>query len=327
MNQHLLISAVPFSTADPSPLQVVKDAGISYVLNPFGRTLSEAEMLELVPGCRVIVAGTEPITASVMDRALELQLISRVGIGLDSVDLDAARKRGIRVSYTPDEPAPAVAELTIGLMIDLLRHISTSNLGLRGQNWDRPLGRRLSEVTVGLVGVGRIGKRVVKHLRGFGTRILAFDVAPDLDFGIKHELEWVDDPVRLFEKSDAISLHVPLTKQTHHLIDTAALRVMKKSAVLVNTARGGVVDEAALFNALKSGEISGAAMDVFDKEPYIGPLTEVNNCILTCHLGSCTVDCHTAMELKAVEEAVRFFKGEPLQGLIPSDAASFKREL
>ena len=323
MNQHLLISAVPFSTADAAPLSTIKSAGISYTLNPHGRTLSEEEMISLVPGCHVIIAGTEPITAAVMDRSPSLKLIARVGIGLDSIDLEAAHKRGIQITYTPDEPAPAVAELTVGLAIDLLRHVSMSNRGLGKQIWDRPLGRRLSESAIGLVGVGRIGRLVGLHLRAFGARVLCYDIAPDLQLSARDGFEWVDELDQLIEKSDILSLHVPLTEKTYHLIGVAELRRMKKSAVLINTARGGVVDETALFNALSKGEISAAAVDVFESEPYAGRLIELDNCILTCHLGSCSVDCHTAMELKAAEEAVRYFKGQPLRGLIPVGTVAF----
>lgn len=318
MIHKILISAVPFSTASQTPIDALRSTGAALTVNPYGRTLSESEMFALVPGHTVIVAGTEPITADVMDQAPQLRLISRVGIGLDSVDLDAAKARGIAVSYTPDEPAPAVAELTIGLMIDVLRFVSVRNISFRRGEWDRPLGRRLANVTVGLVGMGRIGRRVARHLSAFGTRILASDLSPDDTFGRDMNLTWVDNHT-LCKDADIVSLHVPLTDDTRCMINGDVISSMKRGSALINTSRGNIVDEVALHRALKSGHLSGAAMDVFSVEPYAGPLTELDNCVLTCHLGSCTDDCHTAMELRAAEEAARFIAGVQLTGLVPGE--------
>lgn len=318
MREPILISAVPFASTDSSPMDTVLSAGIPFAMNPHSRTLSEAEMLELVVGRRVIIAGTEPITAAVMDQAPELELISRVGIGLDSVDLRAARERGVKVSYTPDEPAPAVAELTIGLILCLLRDINKRDRGFRRGEWDRPLGRRIAECTIGVVGVGRIGKRVIKLLENFAPKIIANDLKPDIEFGKKHTVEWCSKE-ELYSRSDVITIHTPLTNTTRNLIESSEFCSMQAGTVLVNTARGGIVNERALFDALAQSSIHAAAIDVFDVEPYRGPLVDLENCILTCHQGSCTEDCHTLMELHAAEEAVRFLKGQPLLGLVPEE--------
>jgi D-3-phosphoglycerate dehydrogenase len=251
-----------------------------------------------------------------MDRAPKLRLISRVGIGLDGVDLLAARERGIAVSYTPDAPAPAVAELTTGLMLALLRGISSTDRNMRNGVWHRVMGRRLARCTVGIIGVGRIGKRLIRHLGGFGCRILANDLEPDWEFGRAHGVEW-GDKERIFREADIITLHVPLTPLTRNLITRRELDWMKPTALLVNTARGPLVSEHDLADALRNNGIAGAAIDVFSLEPYAGELCAIERCILTCHMGSMSVDCRTQMEVEATEEAVRFLRNEPLLHRVP----------
>lgn len=314
--RRVLITTVPFGEIDRKPLDLLEAAGIEYVINPLGRKLKEPELAELASSFGVIIAGTEPNTAKVMDNAPHLRLISRVGIGLDSVDLHAARDRQILVSYTPDAPAPAVAELTIGMMLSLLRSIAQTDRGMRNGVWRRYMGLRLADLTVGVIGVGRIGKRVIRHLQGFGSPILANDIQPDLEFGYTYGITWADKE-KIFQEADIITLHLPLTPETEYLIDRDTLALMKPGALLVNTSRGPIVREAALVEALRSGHLGSAAIDVFEQEPYAGELVTLENCLLTCHMGSCSRDCRARMEIEATEEAIRFLKGEPLQGLVP----------
>jgi D-3-phosphoglycerate dehydrogenase len=310
----VLITTVPFGQKDPAPLRLLESAGLDYTINPIGRRLTEPELAAMIPGVEWLVAGTEPIGRQVMAAADKLKLISRVGIGLDNVDLLDARRRGIAVAYTPDGPSPAVAELTVGLMLNLLRGIHHAHAGAQAGQWDRIMGRRLSEVTVGVIGVGRIGRRVIDLLAPFGGRILAHDLAPS---DVPHpRVEWTDFD-RIAAESDVLSIHVPLTGQTRGLVDAAVLRRMKRDAVLVNTARGGIVDEAALAEALRAGEIAGAAVDVFQVEPYAGELTSVKNCLVTCHMGSMSEDCRFRMEYDAVSAVVRFARGESVD-LVPA---------
>src|SRR6185503_804452 len=219
----------------------------------------------------VLSAGTEPITARVMDAAPNLKLISRVGVGLDNVDLAAARARGITVSYTPEAPSPAVAELAVGLMLALLRDIPGADRVMRDGVWRRTMGRRLSNMTVGVIGVGRIGKRVVRHLCGGfpGVRILADDLAPDRGFGSRYGIEWASKQ-EIYAAADVITLHLPLTPQTRALIGARELALMKPTTVVVNTSRGNMIHEQELALALREGRIAGAAIDVFEREPYSG---------------------------------------------------------
>lgn len=316
--RRVLITTVPFGEVDRRPLALLDEAGIDYVINPIGRRLRAEELAEMIVDVDVLIAGTEPITAAVMDRAPRLRLISRVGIGLDSVDLQAARARDILVSYTPDAPAPAVADMTMGLILSLLRSLAQADRGMRGGVWHRFVGRRLSELTVGVVGVGRVGKRLIRHLQGFTPQILANDLAPDPEFGVLHQVRWVDKET-LYKEADIITLHLPLTPLTGNLITRRELEMMKRDTVLINTSRGGMVNEHDLAQALKKGRLAGAALDVFGQEPYSGELVTIENCLLTCHMGSMARDCRAQMELEATEEAVRFFKGEPLRQLVPED--------
>ena len=316
--RRVLITTVPFGEVDRRPLDLFEAAGINYAINSIGRRLRAEELAEMIGDVDVLIAGTEPITATVMDRANRLRLISRVGIGLDSVDLRAAREREILVSYTPDAPAPAVAEMTMGLILSLLRSLAQADRAMRGGVWHRFVGRRLSELTVGVIGVGRVGKRLIRHLQGFAPRILANDIVPDHQFGSAHQVHWVEKET-IYKEADIISLHLPLTPLTKNLITRREMDMMKPDAMLLNTSRGGMVNEHDLAQALKQGRLAGAALDVFGQEPYSGELVTIEQCLLTCHMGSMSRDCRAQMELEATEEAVRFCKGEPLRLLVPED--------
>lgn len=322
----VLITTVPFAERNRLPVELLASAGIEHVINPLGRKLKEDELAELARGCAALIAGTEPITAAVMDRAPSLRLISRVGIGLDNVDLLAAEQRGIAVAYTPDAPAPAVAELTIGLMLSLLRSVHVANLQMHHGKWTRVFGRRIAEITLGVIGTGRIGARVLRRIVPFGTpRVLANDLAPDTKLVPELKLEWVGKE-DIYRNADLISIHVPLTSQTKNMVRREQLLMMKADALLINTSRGGIVNESDLAEVMRAGHLGGAALDVFEREPYQGELAGIERCLLTCHMGSMSVDCRTRMEIEATEEVVRFFAGEPLRSAVPAQEYDVQRE-
>jgi len=317
----ILVTTIPFGEKDRKPLEILESVGADIQINPLGRKLTETDLADLIPGTDILIAGTEPITESVLDRANQLKLIARVGIGLDSVDLLAARARQVAVSYTPDAPSPAVAELTIGLMIDLLRNSHVSNLRLHQGDWYRYFGKRLTEVTIGIIGLGRIGSRVVKHLAGFDCQsILVNDINPEVQTpehpNCKVRRVEVD---QIFHEADIISIHIPLSPATKDLITVRQIEQMKPEVLLINTSRGGIINESDLYNALNAERIGGAAVDVFEHEPYTGPLNGMDNCLLTAHMGSMSVDCRTQMELEACEEAARFIMKQPLQSSVPEE--------
>ena len=321
----VLITTVPFAEKNKLPINLLESNGIQFLVNPFNKKLTEDELCSLISDFDVVIAGTEPITEKVMKNAKKLKLISRVGIGLDSVDLSAAEKRGIIVSYTPDAPAPAVAELTIGLMISLLRSIHVSNSQMHDGNWHRFFGRRLQKITVGIVGVGRIGKGVLRKLISLGVeKILVNDIKNiDEDF-LNDNIEWTKKD-RVYQEADLISIHLPLTHETYNMIQKAELLSMKEDAMIINTSRGGIVNEDDLYEVMNSGHLSGAAIDVFDFEPYNGPLKEIERCILTSHMGSMSVDCRSQMEIEATKETIRFLTGSTMESLVPEEEYEVQR--
>jgi len=323
---HVLITTVPFGDKNSLPLDLLEQVGATYVINPLNKKLTEEELCTLVGDVDILIAGTEPITQKVMDCAPHLKLISRVGIGLDNVDLLAAEKKNIFVSYTPDAPAPAVAELTLGLMLSTLRATHVSNTSMHEGVWHRHFGRRLSEITVGLIGVGRIGSRVLQHLQGFKpARILVNDLEQIKNISDEFEVGWATKE-EIYRESDIVSLHVPLTKSTKHMMCKEELLMMKEDAILINTARGGIVNEVELYDVLRDGHLSGVAIDVFEHEPYQGQLMEIERCLLTSHMGSMSVDCRTQMEIEATEEAVRCITNESLRNTVPKEEMESQKE-
>jgi D-3-phosphoglycerate dehydrogenase len=317
MANRVLVTTVPFGAKNRLPIDLLEGAGIPFTVNPLGRKVTEDELIAMLPGHDMLIAGTEVISDRVMAAAPQLRLISRVGIGLDGVDLAAARRRGVHVSYTPEAPAPAVAELTIGLMLCLLRSVHLANAQLHRGEWERHFGRRLSEVTIGIIGVGRIGRRVLRRIAAFGTpRVLANDLNPDPKAVPELKLEWVGKD-EIFRNADIVTIHVPLTAQTRGMVGRRQFAAMKQGALVVNTARGGIVDEADLADALRSGVIAGAAIDVFEREPYSGDLASIERCILTAHMGSMSEDCRFRMETEATEEVLRFATGAALHSPVP----------
>jgi len=243
----VLITTVPFGERNSLPIEMLEKNNIDYLINPLKKKLTEDELTEMVSDFDVIIAGTEEITKKVMDNASNLKMISRVGIGLDSVDLLEAKKRNIVVSYTPDAPAPAVAELTMGLMMTLLRSVHVSNIEMHNGRWHRFFGKRLSEVTIGIIGLGRIGSKVLEYLQCFGSpRILVNDINPNHHLSQKFNIEWTTKDL-IYQQSDIVTIHVPLTSQTKNMVKKESLLSMKSDACIINTARGGIINENDLF--------------------------------------------------------------------------------
>jgi D-3-phosphoglycerate dehydrogenase len=303
------VTTHPFGASGRRPREVLDTSGWSVRYNPYQRRLKTPEVAELVRDAVAIVAGTEPYTADVIDACPHLRVIARVGVGLDSVDLTAARERGLAVTYTPEAPADAVAELTVAQILNILRRTQESDRSVRERAWNRYMGQLVREVAIGVLGVGRIGKRVVRLLRPFSPHLLACDTSPDLEFGQRHELTWVNRR-ELFERCDLVTVHVPLTSETHHLVDADLLSAVRPGFMLVNTSRGKVLDEAALVEALREKRIARAALDVFEDEPYEGPLARMDNVALTAHMGASAHHSRYLMELGAAEDCVRVLNGE-----------------
>ncbi|PJZ45529.1 phosphoglycerate dehydrogenase [Leptospira brenneri] len=327
--QKVFVSTFPFCRTSPKALEVLESNGYEVVINPLGRKMKPAEVAEAAKDFDALIAGTEDLT-SLVNATKTLKLISRVGVGLDSVPLDLCRDKGIAVAYTPDAVSPAVSELALSLIVDALRKVTYSDREIRSGKWTRPYGERIGGSTIGIVGFGRIGKRVASHLLGYLPKeILVCDLIDQTESisilnGVASNIQKVNDNLgknwnsskvtqvdleTLLKTSDAISIHIPLTSETKNLLNYKKMLLMKPNAVLVNTARGGIVNEYDLYKALNENLISSAAMDVFEEEPYKGPLCELENVILTQHMGSCSNDCREDMEREAAENVVGFFGG------------------
>lgn len=318
----VLITTVPFGQIDRKPIELLEAIPIDYEINPLGRKLTENELAELVSDVDILIAGTEPITSTVIEKARKLKLIARVGIGLDSVDLVAARRNDVSVSYTPDAPSKAVADLTIGLMFALLRSTQLSNLSIRNKLWKRYFGRRLSDSIIGVIGAGRIGKLVIRDLTSLGCEnVLVNDTDSSIIEKLSNQYSGLKICAKedIYNEADVITIHVPLSQKTRYMIRMDELMLMKKEAVLVNTSRGGIVSENDLCKVMLDGHLAGAAIDVFETEPYKGPLVNIERCILTAHMGSMSIDCRARMEIEAVEEVVRFVSGEKANLPVPQE--------
>jgi D-3-phosphoglycerate dehydrogenase len=311
MKGKILVTARSFrDTAGPHQ-QMLKDAGYETVNSPYHRPLRASELALLVSDVVGTILGLDEVTAEVLGQAKELRVISRYGVGVDNVDIRAATARGIVVTITPGDNSVAVAELTMALMLALARRIPYHDRLVKQGGWVRGPAVELAGYCLGIIGMGRIGREVAKRAAAFGMRILYHDpVAPPQEF--VPSLQAAYRPLEeLLSESDVISLHLPLTDDTRNLIGTSALRRMKSSAFLINTARGGLVDEQALYGALAEGALAGAACDVFSQEPPIdNPLLGLDCFIATPHMGSATLQTTLRMGRMASENALAVLRGE-----------------
>ena len=309
----LVISTSSFDVEGNSSLNHLVNSGMHIVRNSYKRKLTEDEAIELLGEDTIgMIAGIEPLTERVFSSAKNLKVVSRCGAGLDSVELAAAKLHGISVFNTPEAPAQAVAELTMGLMLAALRRICQTDRLLRTNEWPRMQGQLFAAQTVGIIGLGHIGKRVARLSQAFDARVIAHD--PHID-PASHGVESVSLE-ELFAEANVISLHLPYTTDTHHLLDAKSFARMKPGSIIINAARGGLIDEAALDEALISGHLGMAALDVFEQEPYHGPLIRNDKTILTSHIGSLAKESRKCMELEAAENLL---KGLINSGLIKGD--------
>jgi len=303
----VLTSPSSFGQVGSEPFDILVSNGFEYINNPFGRKLTEDEVIELAGDCVGIVAGVEPLTARVMDALPNLKIISRVGIGMDSVDIDYAKQKGIVVLNTPDAPTRSVAELTLAMTLSLLRKIPQADAALKNKQWKKQTGNLLFEKTVGVIGLGRIGRLVAQFFRALGNPVIGFDLYADEAWCKQTGVE-VHSFDEVLQKADIVTLHIPGNKDKTPVIGERELGLMKQGAFLINIARGEVMDENALYNALKAKKLTGAALDVYSQEPYSGPLCELDNIVLTPHIGSYAEEGKLQMEIEAVKNLINALK-------------------
>jgi len=298
----VFISTSSFAKYDALSLKLLKDAGIDVQVNPYRRKLTSDECLNLYKDIDGLIAGTEALTAEILKSARNLKVISRCGVGTDNIDLAAANQQGIQVFNTPNSPTIAVAELTVGLILALLRHIPRMDRDIRVGKWQKRMGNLFQGKKVGIIGFGRIGQKVAELVLGLGAQVVYCDPAVNQAGYTPMSLD------ELLSQSDIVSLHVSGGENDNPLLGYEELRRMKKGSYLINCARGGVVDEAALYRVLQEGWLSGAAVDVFEEEPYAGALAKLDNVILTPHIGSYAIESRVEMEVQAVKNLIKGLK-------------------
>ena len=308
-NKRILLATYPFGATGKKPLKLLEQTGWELVFNPHQRRLKPHDVTDLLQDIDGVIAGTESYNSETLRNANRLQVISRVGIGLDSVDLKHCRDNNIQVTYTPDAPSQAVAELTVANILNLLRYIHQSDRSVREGAWNRFMGRLVQETTVAVIGVGRIGSRVIRLLEPFRPTILANDIDPNVYGNPMPNTKWCpkEEVIRV---ADIITLHIPMCSENHHFINRSLIAQMKTGAFLINTSRGGIVDTEALTDALAQNHLGGAALDVYENEPYEGPLTKLDNVVLTAHIASSARQSRYLMELGAVEDCIRVLNGK-----------------
>ncbi len=281
------------------------------VYNDLGRPLQADEIIERLDGVDGYVAGLDYITAEVLEKAPEpLKVISRYGAGVDRVDMDAAIKKGIKVTNTPGTNSVAVCELAFALMLCAARNVPKLHTAVEKGEWPRSQGLELYGKTLGIVGMGAIGKNLATRAKAFGMNVNAYDPYFDEAFAKENgigRMELND----VLTTSDFISLHVPLNDSTRHMIDAAKIAEMKDGAVIINTARGGIIDEQAAADAIKSGKLGGLGLDAFEQEPLINsPLKGLDKVIFTPHTGAHTAEAVSGMGSMAVDNVIAVLKGE-----------------
>lgn len=329
MSIKIFASNYPFGRENPEPRNLLKQTGWDIIYNPYERKLKPEETAEMAKGCDGIVAGTEDLTP-LIESSDRLRVISRIGIGLDSVPLDLCRRKGITVTYTPDAVTMAVVEMAVSLMVMLSRRLSQADHEIRKGLWPRHFGKRISESVIGIVGLGRVGFRVANYLAPFRPKEILINDIKDVSEKIE-SLQKAGlnarfaEKAELFEKSDVVTVHTPLSPLTKGMVNRSVMESMKRDSFLINTARGGIIPENDLYEILKEKRIGGAAVDVFEHEPYAGPLTELDNVFLTQHQGSCSFDCRLAMETEAVMDCIRFFRGETLKTPVPDEEYEYQK--
>ena len=313
----VLIAAYPFCESQEAIFELFEQKSMTVVRNPHGHKLNTAEVTDLLTDIDAVIAGVEDVySRQVIESAQQLKAICRIGSGYDGIDLTACRDKNVIVTYTPDANVQSVTELTIANMINLSRHITQSDRLLHGKTWQKTVGRLLTEQTIGIIGLGRIGKRVAQLLQPFGPTIHAHDIVPDHAYAEQHGIRFCDKQ-EILQQSDLITLHISYRPDNYHYIDRKTISRMKKGVLLLNTSRGSVIDEAAIIDALEERHIAAAALDVFEQEPYSGALTGLDNCILTPHIGGFAKRSLHSARVAACEECIRILSGEKTLNQVP----------
>jgi D-3-phosphoglycerate dehydrogenase len=306
----VLITPATLVGVDGVFLQVLRDAGFEIAFPPKAAQLSESELFDQLRGVSAALAGSEPYTRRVLQAHPQLRVIARAGVGYDAVDTAAATDFGMAVTIAPGTNQDSVAEHTFALILGLAKHVISQHQGTKAYKWPRQANLPLRGRTLGIAGLGRIGKAVALRGAVFGMNLLAYEPFPDHQFVAQHKIRLVAMD-KLLAEADYLSLHVPLTPESKYVINKRTLALMKPTAFLINTARGGLVCEADLFDALRVKRIAGAGLDVFEEEPPpCSPLFELDNVLLTAHTAGVDLQSRDDMAESAARAIVDLSRGQ-----------------
>ena len=304
----IYVTLSTFAEYGTEPLRALENGGFPFAVNDTGKRMTPKQIIKAAANAAAVVAGVEPYDANTLESLPRLKAICRCGGGADNIDLAYAKAHGIAVFNTPLHPIEAVAELTIAMMLALVRRLPEQSLLIRERQWKRLKAHLLARRKVGIIGLGKIGRRVVEILKVFGSRISGFDPYADKKWAKTNGVTLL--PLDgLLDTSDIVTIHASQFQEAPLRLAAREIHRMKKGAILINCARGDMVEEEALLDALKHGRLGGAGLDVFGEEPYKGELTQLNNVVLTPHCATLTVETRVAMELEAAATAVRFLRG------------------
>jgi D-3-phosphoglycerate dehydrogenase len=323
----VMIGPAPLARLQGDFLTVLKAAGFEFVYPKVAVQMTEQDLLQQLPGIPACLAGSEPYTRKVFEACRQLRVVARVGVGYDAVDVQAATDHGVAVTIAPGTNQDAVSEHCFMLILALAKNLMSQHLPIRDGKWPRQANLPLRGKTLGLVGLGRIGRSMTLKGLAFGMKVMAYEPFPDMGFVEKHgvRLAPLDD---LLREADYVSLHLPAMEGTRALINAERLKLMKPTAFLINTARGAVVDEKALYEALRDRRIAGAGLDVFEEEPPLpgNPLLTLDNVVLTSHTAGVDLQSRDDMARKAAECIAAISRGDwPAECVVnPEVKAKFK---
>jgi D-3-phosphoglycerate dehydrogenase len=307
----VLVGSRSFGKVSSEPIRILEEAGCEVVVNSNPYPIPEEELITLIPNYDALITGVDKVTERVVNSATHLRVISKHGAGYDNIDLKAAKKRGITVVYAPGgEHETSVADMTVALILACARQIPTMDRSMKQGEWKRFTSTEMRGKVLGIIGMGRIGESVVERLAGFKMRIIAYDIKQNELLSKKYNVEYTKLE-QLLKISDFVSIHLPLNKNTTNMISVNELNLMKPSSYLINTARGGIVDEDALYEMLRDNRIAGAAIDVFKNEPPEDEkLQLLANVIATPHVSGYTVEALHRIDMETVKNTIRALNGE-----------------
>lgn len=310
----VLIAVYPFMNSPETTGE------IEFVVNPWGRDPDSSEIEEELVGGNydALIVGTKKVNNSILNRSNSLKVISRVGVGVNNIDIKLFRKHGVVTTFTPFGPTDSTAEMALALILAGTRRLCNYDNLIRNREWQRDFHLRLMDATVGIVGYGRIGKRLTCLLRPLGCEILLHDIKPDLATAHAMGLRFVAKDY-LLQHADVVTFHLPLKEDTYHWLSYPDLALADRPVTFVNTARGGIVNEEAMYDYLKSNPESYYCCDAFEEEPYKGRMVELDNTLLTPHSSSFTVGSRKQTELLAIENCLKVLRGEPCDFIVESN--------